>query len=255
MSALHGLCVLLTRPSAQSQVLMDLLHARGSRALALPLFEIQAAPDSAALSAQLQHARHYAGWIFTSANAARLASAWVEQPWPRQFAIGSATAAALMAHGHGPAEVAPRGSTSEALLDHPALQQVRGQQFLICTGVGGRVQLEQTLRARGALVERAELYRRIAVRHSAEQIQASLQAVDAIVCTSAESLERLVELTPAALVRHLHTRVLVVPSLRVLELARRLGFEASFAPDHISDEAFVDCLEHAFSQRSARHSS
>lgn len=252
MSALDGLGVLLTRPSAQSQALIDLLRARGSRALALPLFEIQAAPDSAALSQQLQDARHYAGWIFTSANAARLAAERLEHPWPRQFAIGSATAAALLAYGHGPAEMAPRGSTSEALLDHPALQQVSGQHFLICTGAGGRVQLEHTLRARGAVVERAELYRRVAVTHSAERIEAGLRAVDALICTSAESLERLLELTPAALVHHLRTRVLVVPSLRVLELARRLGFEASFAPDHISDEAFVDCLEHAFSQRSAR---
>ena len=253
MSALNGLGVLLTRPSAQSQHLTNLLCARGARPLNLPLFEIQPLPDIERQTQVLMAARNSKGWIFTSANAARLAATRLHAPWPRCFAIGSATAAVLEAQGHSPAERAPQGSTSEALLDHADLQSISGQHFLICTGVGGRDLLEQILSARGAVVERLELYRRTPLPYTATQIGAALQQVTAILCTSGENLQRLVELTPAAQGPQLRARALVLPSPCVLELARRLGFEASFAPDHISDEAFVNCLEHACSQHSAQH--
>ena len=232
---------------------MDLLSARGAQPISMPLFDVEALPDTELLQLKLREARDHAGWIFTSANAARLAADLIEGPWPRQFAIGAATATALRTHGHGPAELAPQGSTSEALLDHPALQNVRGQRFLICTGANGRVELEQTLRERGAQVERVELYRRVPRPYSPNQVGTVLQQIDAILCTSGENLERLHQLVPAAQHRQLLTRVLVLPSPRVLELARRLGFEAIFAPDHTSDEAFVHCLEQTCSQHSAHH--
>ena len=232
---------------------MDLLRARGAQPISMPLFDIEALPHIELLQLKLRDALEHTGWIFTSANAARLAADLVEGPWPRQFAIGQATATALRTLGHGPAELAPQGSTSEALLDHPALRNVRGQHFLICTGVNGRVQLEQTLRERGAQVERVELYRRVPRAYTPDQVGAVLQQIDAILCTSAENVERLHQLAPAAQHRQLLTRVLVLPSPRVLELARRLGFEAIFAPDHTSDEAFVHCLEQACSQHSAQH--
>ena len=109
-------------------------------------------------------------------------------------------------------------------------------------GQGGRDLLATGLRARGAKAERLELYRRVAVDHSAEAVRAALDGCDAVVCTSGESLERLCALLPGDLAPTVRARLLVVPSPRVLELARRLGFEEVRAPQRTSDESLVECL-------------
>lgn len=234
--------VLITRPRAQSAGLEAALRARGLEPTSLPLFEIQAQADTEAHRATLDRARAWNGWLFTSANAARAAAQLDLGLWPTLYAIGEATAGVLAELGRPGARRAANGSTSEDLLGHPALQSVRGQQFLICTGAGGRTALEQELRARGARVERLELYRRVAIAHAPDAVRAAITRCEALICTSGESLERLLALTPADARAALHARSLVVPSARVLELARRLGWSSVRAPASTSDEALVDCL-------------
>lgn len=240
---LRGWRVLCTRPAAQGQALATLLRERGAEAVELPLFRIEPHGDATAHRQRMSAARNWAGWIFTSANAARCATALDADHWPTLFAVGAATARALAAHGRPGAQCADSGSSSETLLDLPALRTPEGQRFLLCTGVGGRTAIETTLTARGAQVERLELYARLPVEHAADDVLRALQNVDAIVCTSGESVERLHALTPAAAHAALHSRVLVVPSPRVLELARLLGFLTVRAPAQTSDEALVACLE------------
>lgn len=240
--ALAGRCILVTRPVAQAGHLEHLLRAAGADPLALPLFRIEPTAAREAHSAALAAARHWDGWLFTSVNAARLAAALDAGPWPPLYAIGSATAHALAALGHPGAREAPQGSTSEDLLRHEALREVRGARFLVVTGEGGRDLLGQTLRDRGARVQRLELYRRAPIDHSPDTLRGALQQVDAIICTSGQGVERLQQLTPADARGLLYARMLVVPSPRVLELARRLGFSDVRAPAAMSDEALVGCL-------------
>lgn len=234
--------VLVTRPTAQSASLEQLLLRRGFEAHSLPLFRIEAHGDTDVQRQQLAMARDWNGWIFTSANAARAAAALASGRWPTLYAIGDATAASLLTLGHPDARRSSTGSTSEALLDHPDLLAVHGQRFLICTGAGGRDLLERELRNRGAHAERLELYRRAPVAHAAAYVRVAIQTCDAIICTSGESVERLHALTPEDVRAALHARLLVVPSARVLELARGLGWSAIRAPATTSDEAWVDCL-------------
>lgn len=237
-----GLRVLITRPAAQSAGIEALLRQRGAEPLSLPLFEIQPVQDDDAHRHTIESARRWNGWLFTSVNAAREAARLDTGDWPTLYAIGQATANALAALGHPGAHHAPTGSSSEDLLAHPALQQVQGQRFLICTGEGGRDTLATGLRARGADTHRLELYRRVPVDHPAAAVRTAVESCDAIICTSGEGLGRLRALLPDELLAHAQSRLLVVPSPRVLELARRLGFAEVRAPQRTSDEALVDCL-------------
>lgn len=237
--------VLVTRPQGHNVELERLLRAQGFEPHALPLFQIEPAGDAQAQRAQLDASRDWNGWLFTSANAARAAAALDAGRWPRLFAIGQATAAGLAALGHPGACRAASGSTSEDLLSHAALQSVAGQRFLICTGVGGRDVLAQGLRARGAQVERLELYRRVPIAYPQDRVRDALAQAEALICTSGDALDRLLALAPADMRDTLRARLLVVPSARVLELARRLGWSSVRAPTSTSDAALVACLQAA----------
>jgi uroporphyrinogen-III synthase len=232
--------VLVTRPQLQSPKLETLLRDRGVEPVALPLFAIEAQGDAAGHRATLAQARDWSGWLFTSANAARAVAALDAGRWPALYAIGAATAATLA--GHPGARHASTGSTSEDLLEHPDLRDIAGQHFLICTGAGGRDTLERGLQARGALATRLELYRRVAVDYAPAHVTRCVDTTDAAICTSGESVERLLALVPEDRRALLFSRRLVVPSARVLELARRLGWSSVRAPATTSDEALVDCL-------------
>jgi len=57
--------------------------------------------------------------------------------------------------------LAENGANSEALLAMPELAQVNGQRFLIIRGQGGREELANVLRSRGASVDYLDVYKRV----------------------------------------------------------------------------------------------
>jgi uroporphyrinogen-III synthase len=241
-----GLCVLVTRPAAQSGRIARLLEDRGMTPLLLPLFDIVPSGNDASHRDRLAATRSYGGWIFTSVNAARRVLQLGHEPgsWPGLYAIGEATAGVLRQAGHSSVRIPEGGSTSEDLLASPDLQDVAGRRFLVCTGEGGRDALATELRRRGAQVERLELYRRVAIEHSSDAVRDAAKGCDATICTSGDGVDRLHSLVPADLRPRLTSRLLVVPSQRVLELARHLGFTEVRTPLKTSDEALVECLVH-----------
>ena len=239
---LAGLRVLVTRPAAQAVGLQQRLLAAGAEARLLPLLRIAPPADSEAAAQRLREARGAAFWLFTSANAVQAAAQLEPEHWPRTLiAIGGGTAAALARLGYS--ALAPEGADSETLLAWPRLQAVQGEELLIVTGEGGRGLLAQTLSERGARVRVARCYRREPVRHAPEAVVTALAEVDIALLTSGEALEQLLALTPEAERPRLWSLPLVVPSARVVELARRLGFRAALlVPDAVSDAAYLACL-------------
>lgn len=244
-SGLDGLRVLVTRPAAQSAPLRERLAAAGAQVHSLPLLQILPPRDAVAARERLLDGRHANFWLFTSANAVRGAArlgatgGLVPADWPETlFAIGRGTASAVAALGRE--ALAPEGATSETLLMWPELEQVDGLDVLVVTGEGGRGLIADTLAERGALVRIARTYRRERVAHALEEVQAALAGVHVVVLTGGESLEALVALVPEPQRAALHGLTLVVPSTRVVELARRLGFTgALLVPDAVSDAAYL----------------
>ncbi len=246
---LHGKKVLVTRPQAQSHEMRRQLEARGAHCSELPLFSIQAVGTQAEHRAVLDSHRDAQAWLFTSTNAVRIAAELDPGPWPVCYAIGRATAQLLRdSERSTDIRTASSGSNSEALLALPELRQTSDQRFLICTGQGGRTTLSSGLQASGARVTELALYRRHAIEHSAEFVHSRLEQADGIILSSGEGLERLFELTEPSDRPLLLSRPVVVPSLRVIELARSLGFANVSAPEHTSDETLIECLAQAFAQ-------
>ena len=187
---LSGLRIVLTRPAGQVDALMSRIQAAGGEVLALPLLAI--APPSNPVHAEVLHAQlaHADAVIFISPNAVRMALAALPAPdWPpvsRLVAIGQGTARALHEAGFSRVLTPSEGADSEAVLSLPELQQLAGQRILLVRGEGGRELLATALSERGAIVEHAVVYRRVALPPD----MAALRARGALlfVLTSSEAL-------------------------------------------------------------------
>lgn len=243
--SLHGRRILVTRPAAQAERLCQMLQARGAEVRRLPLQGIEAVRQPASVARQLREAHQAQAWIFTSVNAVQFAAQLDEGPWPATIAVGAATAVALEARGHQPLLPA-QDYSSEGVLALPQLQAVQGQRLLIVTGENGRELMASRLRERGAEASVAAVYRRVFLPHTPQSVTAALHRCEAIVITNGEALQRLLELCEDAQRAGLLRSRLVVPSQRVVEQARQLGFQGPLlVPETISDAAYLHCLERA----------
>ena len=242
-ATLNGLRVLVTRPEHQAEKLCRMIEQRGGRTVRLPLLSIEPVPPSPRIQRVLNDAHDWDCWIFTSANAVRCARELDRGPWPvRLAAIGPATLATLEAEGlQALAPVA--AASSEALLALPEFSEVSEQNILIVTGAGGLEVLAPALRARGANVAMAEVYRRVALPYDDARVLAALRGADAVVITSGEALDQLMKLTPAASQPGLLRKHLLVPSARVVEHASQLGFSHVVAVEQMSDAGMLLALE------------
>ncbi|WP_174872956.1 uroporphyrinogen-III synthase [Vogesella oryzae] len=153
--------LLLVRPQAQAERQQAELAALGIASL--PFCVLDTVADAAALATLPQQAAACDGVIFVSPSAIDLG--WpaiaASLPPPSLLACVGAGSAARLAAASGRPIIAPaQGNDSDALLAHPALQQLAGQQWLIVRGADGRAQLGETLASRGASVRHADIYRR-----------------------------------------------------------------------------------------------
>lgn len=247
---LAGRRIVVTRPAAQADALLAALRAEQADVQSLPLLDIEPlAANEPAMQAAVQILRGIADYqhiIFISTNAVAQGLAVFGQlglPWPSTaavYAIGRATAEALAAAGIA-AEQAEGNMNSEALLAKPGLQAIAGQKVLIVRGTGGRSQLADTLRQRGAGVDVVETYRRCCPPYGREAIAAAFTPLPAaIVVNSGETLKNLaVYVSGMAAV---HQVLLVVPSQRVANMAQALGFSCVRTAANASDAAIMHAL-------------
>lgn len=248
--------LLVTRPLSQGRSLCEQLQARGYVAHHIPVMEIEPLQDEASLvrcENCFANLEKYHGMLVVSLNAAEQALLW----WTRYpllsahqvFSVGKTTADFLQQspclEGLSPVVFPRHQMDSEGLLALPELapEHVQGKHFLLLRGEGGREMIAQTLRARGAIVESCELYRRRAPRQNAKSLQDCLPAVEGIIINSAESLENFLSLAgdiPVA------GKVLVVPGQRVADAAGRAGFQHIIVAANATDAALLDAVQAVF---------
>lgn len=237
--ALHGRCIAVTRPAAQSATLARLIEARGGQPLLFPLLEIGPASDTRPLQQAVASLSDYALVVFVSPNA-------IDYSWPaiaaaggwpaglRAAVIGPSSAEQLARHGVAGVVVPHSKDASdarydtEALLELPPLQPaaVAGRRILLLRGNGGRELLAETLAARGARVDAVTCYQRSAPI-DATPIAARLAArrLDALTLSSSEGLRNLMALLDAPAIERLRQLPVFVPHRRIAEQAGESGLQ------------------------------
>ena len=239
--------MLVTRPAHQSEALCELIERAHGRPVRFPALEILGPADKHAARAALAAASSADLLIFVSANAVQYAFPLLPdqlRPEVDIAAVGTATARALVAHGLDPT-LLPERMDSEGLLALPALQAVAGKRIFILRGDGGRELLYDTLRERGAQVQRIEVYRRRMPQRQAAAAKLAAnwtQLVQAVTATSNAVLDNLFTLlgdTGAELVRN---TPLVVVSQRMAEYAVERGCGIVYVANSARDADLLAAL-------------
>lgn len=245
--SLGGRTIWLTRPAAQVASLQQQLERLGADVLCLPMLVIEPVTPTGVNKQRLLDLDHYDLVFYVSSNAATLGLDAIHDYWPQypahiqNFAVGPGTAAVLQQRGLDVAYPTERMS-SEAMLALPQLQDITGKKALIVRGVGGREILAEGLQARGASVDYAELYRRLAPVHDAALLQQHYREhkPDAVVVSSAEALDHLQQcFAPLGLWSALP---LYVSSARLAAHAGNLGNSLSVVMAGANDAAIIQAV-------------
>jgi len=250
--SLEGLGVAVTRPRHQAADLVAGLERRGARVIQFPLLEVAPPTDEAPARTLVDRLDGYGLAIFISANAARWGLELVRRRGRslgglEVAAVGAATARALAAAGVAPDVVPRQRFTSEGLLELLPAGRVAGRRIIIFRGEGGRAVLADELRARGARVDYAEVYRRVMPTDAdGRRLTAACAAgeLDVLLLTSREAMENLVTIAGAAIDACTGAVRLLVVNEDMVARARELGFRqqplVAARPD---DASLVDALE------------
>jgi uroporphyrinogen-III synthase len=224
---LAGLGILVTRPARQAGAFAQKIAALGASPVIFPAIAILPPADRAALERAHAELAKYDFAVFVSANAVEYGSPEARR-WPAgliAFAPGPGTAEALAAAGIAGARVPATTFDSDGLLALPELAEPRGKRIAIFRGDGGREQLGDTLRARGAEVDYVACYRRAAPASGAQGLAEAFRdgRIHAVTITSSEGLDNLWALADEASRAAWRSVPTFVPHPRIAKCARGLG--------------------------------
>jgi uroporphyrinogen-III synthase len=246
---LNGARVLVTRPAHQAENLSGLIQGRGGEAVRFPVLDIVARDNIEEVQYALKNLDKFQWVVFISPNAVNFAlkanNGKIDRLKTVRFAaVGRATAQALEAAGLAVDVVPEQGYTSEALLAMPQMQQVKGQACLIVRGEGGREELANTLRSRGAVVQYLEVYKRtIPSIDSSQVVQLLAQhRLDVITVTSGEALQNLLIMLGENNHQLLLPIPIVVVSDRIRQLAAGMGFKRIAVTENPADTAILETV-------------
>lgn len=250
MTSLQGDRVLVTRPAHQAENLSQLIENVGGIAVKFPTLEIARLTDLEAIQVANVNLEAYDWLIFISANAVTMHGYYSDSDRIKKFksvriaAIGKSTELALQKAGYVVDLVAKNGASTEDLLAMPELLQVKDQRVLIIRGQGGREELANVLRYRGASVDYLDVYKRIVPNidnsNLIELLKKHLLAF--ITITSAEALQNLLSMVGERFKQHLLEVPLVVVSHRIRIIAAEIGFKRIAVAESPSDRAILDTV-------------
>lgn len=240
MLNLKGHAILITRPTPQARGMAALVTAAGGFAIVQPGIRIAPAPDDEATLERLQQIDRYDAAIFTSPNAVQAAlEATPRREWVPDmplFAVGPATRRALLQRGF-PRVTMPEEAVGGAALA-PFVQEslARDARVLLVAAPGGKTDLAEALGGSGMIVDWCYAYRRLPGELSpaaANMIKAKWGNL-VVTATSGAILRSI-----AAMIEKIVTRPLVVPSSRLRDEARELGYGMVAVAARPDDESIL----------------
>lgn len=220
--------MLVTRPARQAAGLARQLAALGAVPIVIPAIVILPPAEREHLDRVHATLAEFDVAIFVSANAVEYGVP-VPALWPATlatFAPGPGTAAALAATGILDVHIPATTFDSEGLLALPDLAHVAARRIVIFRGEGGRGDLANELRQRGADVTYVECYRRAAPTSAAAGLREVLRTgrAHALTLTSSEGLDNLCALLEEQDLWRFKQLPAFMPHPRIAEHARALGF-------------------------------
>ena len=228
-SPLAGIGVLVTRPARQASGLAQKLAALGANPIVFPAIVIVPPANTESLVRAQAALDTYDFAVFVSGNAVEYGVA-DPQRWPATLvamAPGPGTAEALAAVGISDVRVPETTFDSSGLLALPEFARVSGKRIAIFRGGGGRDELGDTLRARGARVDYVECYRRARPQSGASGLTEAFRdgRIDAVTISSSEGLGNLWEVVDDATRAAWQSCTTFVPHPRIGARARALGLK------------------------------
>ena len=197
--------VLVTRPLIQSQSLAQALKERGFKTVIFPTLLIVPTLESVGtLAHPTEESEFFVGWakerqrrahhsadiaIVVSPSTAERANDY--SPLPNTIlALGKGTAQALEKVGTNVTDFA-NPANSETLLKHPLLQNITDKKILIFCGENGKTLLQDTLRARGAMVQVIYTHQSLMPEYNEAELHWQACDIDITISTSLASLKNL----------------------------------------------------------------
>lgn len=250
---------MITRPEGQSGSLARLVSEAGGEPVMFPTIVIEP-KEAAPLIQTVSKLGQIDIAVFISPNAAQYGVPIARQgrdPFPGAteiLAVGPGTVTSLRRIGVANAAMPVNRFDTEGLLDLAVLRDVKGLQVVIFRGVGGRPELGDTLRERGANVVYVECYQRIRPTSGGDALVESWMSggVDVVTITSVTALENLFELIGPAGAALLHTTTVVTAGPRISETCRARGCRGEILTAlRATDEALLDEICRWQTRRSA----
>lgn len=183
--------ILVTRPRAQADSLVEGLRAAGFEPIYFPVIEIRSIEDNSELDQALEQINKYDWVVFTSVNGVKAVFDRSENSLslPRVAAIGPKTAEALKARGVIP-DFIPEEYVAEAIL--PGLGDLRGRQVLLPRAEIARKALPEAIIRAGGTAHEIAVYKTLALQPDAEDLAALKAGVDVITLTSPSTVQNFV---------------------------------------------------------------
>jgi uroporphyrinogen-III synthase len=235
--------VVVTRSVEDVDRLAERLTSEGHLAVKLPLLAIEPLQSSLDID---NLPRTTTAIIYTSVNAVCHGFEAISQATPNEglvtIAVGAKTRDAL-----GERDVraeSPAREDSEGILAFLASLDQSPTHVVLVKGQGGRDLIETRLDCLGIHLSIIECYRRVwpDVPQANFLSAVSIESPSIIHVASGETLTRLTDLCWAHGVDALNTHTLVVPSQRVADQARELGWQSRIVAVGAGDEALLKAV-------------
>jgi len=248
--------VLIVRPEPKASELKKLLAQQHIPAYPLPLIQISRHPQINLLTTALNRL-HSQDWIIAvSPNAVQYAHLQIQTEnisWPQVHyaAIGNATAKQMHQYIQDKIWVPHSPQNSESLLSLPIIQQLDRGSCLILRGDTGRDLIKDQLTQQGLQVSYCATYKKTRTTRDINSFLCTkYQNIDSIIVTSGQQLEYLGEMVKKQLYSWLISRNLFLPSDRLKEKAKCMGFQSVYSIGSAENVDFLAALVEQISKHS-----
>ncbi len=241
--------VVVTRPEAQAEALIDALVRTGATVVALPLIAAEPITTSPEITGACAHIDRYDVVVVTSANGVeclvdRLAESGARMPVSTRIcAVGDATARAASRRGLR-IEVLPQRASGAAIVEALG-PSVSGARVLCARARDARPELPEGLRAAGAQVDDVAFYVTVDVTPTPDAVATAFPA-DVVVLTAPSAVRN------ALLVigrQHLSATRIVTIGPTTSAAVRDAGLDVAAEADDQSVDGLVTAVADVFPGR------